>query len=797
MLQDFRYGLRLLAKSPSFTAVAMLSLTLGIGANSATFSVVHAVLLKPLAYKDPHRLVALREHAPNDPATLERVSPANYSDWKQRARSFVTIASYADSYASAYNLTGVKEPERVRLISASGGFFATLGITPVLGRELQAGEVSAGRTLVLSHAFWTRKFDGDPSVIGSQVLLTEEPHTIIGVLPANFRFRRNVDLWRQFTPQSSTNIRDRAVRYVSVVARLRADVTMQQAQAEMDAIAGQLAGEHPRENAGRGVRVMSLHEELTGAAAPPLGILYGAVCLVLLIACANVAGLLLARLTGRQREIGVRVALGASRAQLARQLLAESLVLALPAACAGLLLASWMVKAIVALAPPDLPRLEDVVVNGSIVLFTVAISIACAIAFGLAPILQAGRVQPATSLRQGRSTTPAAEKLRAALIVGEMALALILLVGAGLLLRTYARLNGVNPGFRPEGVASMDVGAQGPSYFGDWNRVVAFYDEALSAVSAVPGVRAAAVTSLVPFGEGRFDERIARADAPDDERRGEYRFVSPGYFSTLRIPLQRGRDFLSTDGHGAPRVAILGASTATRLFGQADPIGKPILLRGKTKRVVVGVVADTHLLGFGTDPPLQIYAPYPQADDVFWTGLTFVMRTDGDPLTVAASARQHLLSLDRGLPPFNVRTIESLMATSLAPARMYASMLAAFATVAVLLACVGLYGLISYLVAHRTREFGIRLALGATAVDMKRLILHESARLVGLAIVVGGAIAATGSRVLAGLLFGVTPTDWPTFISVSLLLVAVAFVASYGPARRAMRVDPVTTLRAE
>jgi predicted permease len=402
------------------------------------------------------------------------------------------MAVYIDSYANAYNLTGVKHPERVRAIGATGGFFAMLGVAPALGRELQPGDARPDRTLVISHRFWLRKFGGDPNVIGAQVALSEQPHTIIAVLPADFRFQRDVNLWRQGNFEAgadTTMIRNRSTRWWSVVARLRPGVTLQQAQAEMDVLARALAGEYPRENGGRGIRVASLHSALTGSAAPPLGVLYGAVCVVLVIACANVAGLLLARLAARQREIDVRLALGASRARLARQLLTESVLLAVPSAIAGLLLASWLLRAIVAIAPRDLPRLERVEMNGWIVAFTALMSVGCAILFGLTPILHVGRMQPAHSLRQGRGTTPAAVTTRVALIVGEMALALVLLIGAGLLLRTYQRLHSVDPGFAADGVASIEVALQAPRYFDDWNRVAAFYDQALPAVASVPGVR--------------------------------------------------------------------------------------------------------------------------------------------------------------------------------------------------------------------------------------------------------------------------------------------------------------------
>jgi putative ABC transport system permease protein len=621
------------------------------------------------------------------------------------------------------------------------------------------------------------------------------------VLPAGFRFHPDVDLWRQTAPASEAPfIHERAPGSSrSPIARLRPGVTIAQAQSEMDAIARQLAIEHPRENAGRGIRVLSLSDHFAGTAATPIRILYGAVCLVLLIACANVSGLLLARLRAREREIGLRLALGATRARLARQFMAEGVLLALPGAAAGLLLAAWMVRTIVLLAPADLSRQEEIAVNIPVALCTVVVSVACALVFGLVPIVQAGRVRPAAALGQPRTTAPGSDRFRVSLIVAQLALALVLLVGAGLLVRTYGRLASVDLGFTADNVVTIDVATQAPRFFEDWKRVVAFHDEALSQVGGVPGVRSAAVTSLIPLHEreGRFTETVARVDDPEDQRTAEYRFVSAGYFETLRIPLLRGREFLPTDRLGGERVAVLGASTAKALFGDADPMGREILLRGKTGRRVVGVVPDIRLYGPGIAAPLQVYGPYPQADDVFWTGLRFVLRTDGNPGTVGAAARQRLLAIDRSLPPFNVQPLDDLVSQSLAPARMYGALFVAFALLALVLACVGLYGLIAFLVTQRTREFGIRLALGASAADVRSLVARETAKVVGLALITGGALALAGGRLLEALLFGVSSTDWVTFGGGALLLMAVAAAASYAPARRAMRVDPILALRTE
>jgi predicted permease len=786
MIQDLRFGLRALVKSPTFAAVAILSLALGIGANTAMFSVVHAVLLRPLPYADPDRLVAVADVPAAAPAMLGALSPAGFLDLRVRARSFSEIGAYIQGYAQASNLTGAKEPERITVSHATGGFFAMLGVTPLYGTELRAGEVRADRTVVLTHRFWLRKFAGDPRVIGSRIALNEQLTTIIGVLPAGFRFGRDVDVWRQFTADAGAP-RDRS-RWWSVVARLAPGVSLSSAQAEIATL--------PPQEAGRKLRVLALHEQVTGNAAPPLAILYAAVCLVLLIACANVAGLLLARFAGRHREIAVRLAIGASRARLARQMLIEGLCLAVPAACVGLLVAAWLIRALAALSPGDVPRLEDAGVHAPIVLFTTGVSLGCAMLFSLAPMLHVGRVRPASSLRAGRGVTAAAERLRVVLIVGEMALAFVLLVGAGLLLRTYQRLASVDPGFSARGVASVDVALQAPRYFDDWRQVLSFYEQAVDAVAAMPGVRAAAVTNLTPFDEGRYDDTIA-ANRSAAAERAQYRFVSPNYFRTLSVPIQVGRDFSPDDRAGASRVAILGASTARRLFGDRDPIGQSVVLRRNTRHTVVGIVGDTHLFGFREAAPLQVYVPFAQSDLVFWTGLQFLVRADGDPLAIAGAVRQRLLAIDPAIPPYNVRTVQSLMGRSLAPARMYAVVLTAFAVVALVLACAGLYALIACFVTQRMPEFGIRLALGADGAQLRRLVLRDAARVVAPALAIGGMIALVAARVMTGLLFGVTPADWRTFAGMAVILSAVALSASYAPARRAMRVDPLTVLRTE
>jgi putative ABC transport system permease protein len=798
MWQDLRYAWRGLAKAPSFTAVAVLSLALGIGANSATFSVLYAVLLKPLPYPDAHRLVALHEFAYDTPSILEKVPFGNYVDWKARARSFEAIGYYVESYASGYNVTGMGEPEHLRLLPISPEFLALLGTPPTVGQEVARDARERG--LLLSHDFWTRRFNGARDVVGRQLRLNEEPATIIGVLPEGFRFHDAAEILLQQSPTVELRFAtQRTGGGLSPVGRLRPGVTLAHAQAEMDEIARQLAREHPQANGGRGIRVVSLNEHLAGAAAIPIRILYGAVCLVLLIACANVSALLLARLRARQREIGVRLALGANRGRLARQMLAESLLLALLGVVAGLLLASWFVDIILRVAPADLSRVQDVAVNAPVALFAIVVSALCVVLFGLAPVIQAGRVSSTSALGFARTTTAAPDRVRVSLIVGEMAIALVLLAGAGLLVQSYMRLTSIDLGFSAEGVVTMDVRAQGPRFESEWARVVAFHDRALEELAGVPGVRSVAVTSLLPLHErdGRFITSVSPGDGVKAEQATEYRFVSAGYFATLRVPLLRGRDFSAIDRAGAPRVAIIGESTARTLFGAADPIGREIVLRGRTRRVVVGVIRDIHLYGPGTRPPLQVYGPYPQADDIYWTGLRFVLRADGDPTTTVAAARERLLAIDRTVPPFNVQVLDHLVRSALAPARMYGSLFVAFAALALTLACVGLYGLISFVVTQRTREFGIRLALGADTTAVRGLVARETARLVVLALAIGGGLAFAGRSLIESLLVGVPSADWVTFVGVSGLLAAVAFVASYGPARRAMRVDPVVTLRTE
>lgn len=798
MWQDLRYAARVLLKSPSFAAVAILSLATGIGVNSAMFSIVHAVLLAPLPYRAAGQLVVVREHAPGDPGQLDKVSPANFLDWQLRATSIEGMAAFIDNYTTAYNLTGRGDATRVSAISTTGGFFALLGVQPVLGGELRAGETRADRTVLLSHDFWMRHFAGDPSVVGTRVSLSDTAYTVLGVLPADFWFRRHADVWPQFNAApGGAMTRDRSTRWWTAVGRLREGVTQDAAQRELDAIAAQLASAHPAANAGRGVRVLPLRSDMAGGAVVPLRVLFAAVCLVLLVACANVAGLLLARLAAREREVGVRVALGATRARLARQMLAESLVLAAPAAFAGLLLAHWVVDALVAIAPSDLPRIADAGLDWRVVLFTTAAALGCALAFGSAPIWQVSRADGSSALRAGRTVVPASARLRRVLIVGQLAVALVLLTGGGLLVRSYAGLARVHPGFDARDVVTLNVALHARRYFDDWNAVVGFYREALAQLGAVPGVTSVGATSLVPFGEGSFADRVAAGRTPSDELKAEYRFVSPDYFKTLRMTLVAGRDITAGDNASGIRVAVLGSSTAKRMFGDADPVGQEILLRGKTRRTVVGVVADTHLSSLGAAPPLQVYMPFEQASDVYWTGLTFVMRTASDADAVASAAQHRIRAIDPSIPAFNMSTVDQLVARALSPTRMYASVLTAFAAVAAALACIGVYGLIAYVVAHRTREMGIRLALGATPRDMSTLILREGMVLAGAGALLGALGAFAAARVLQSLLFDVKPHDPITFLLGVFVLGAAAALSSWIPARRARRIDPVTALRAE
>jgi len=804
MWRDLRYAIRMLGQSPGFTGAAVVALALGIGATTAIFSVVNAVLLRPLPYPDPGRLVLVKEH--NQGVPVGTTSFATYADWEARGQTLERVAAIRSWYPT---LTGQGEPERLQAMRVSASFFGLLGVAPQLGRDFLETEdrPDAWRAIVLSQGLWRRRFGGDPQVIGRRVALSGESFTVVGVMPAEFEealsanFYEPAELWAPLGYGAALPYACRTCRHLRVVARLKPGVTLEQAGAEVDAITRGLAREHPQDYAGAGATLLPLQEQFVSSIRPALYLMLGAVGVVLLVACANLANLLLARAARRRREMAVRAALGAGRARLLRQLLTESLLLAVVGAGGGLLLVVWGLDALVALAPSDLPSVVGAQLDTRVLLFTLGLTVLTGLVFGLAPALHASRVDLQSALRdEGRGTTGGGPgRLRGLLVSGELALSLVLLIGAGLLVRSFVRLSQVSPGFDARGLLTMQVSALGPRYE-DEARVRAFYEEVLRRVAGLPGVESAAMVSNLPLGGNRDQAGLHvegrplanAAEAPSPERYG----VSPDYLRAMRIPLRRGRILSERDGPDAPRVALIGESVARRVFAGEDPLGKSIRLGGPDSptRTIVGVVGDVSHDGLEVAPDLQIYVPHAQWSVPY---MQLVIRAAGDPAALAGAVRRELWAVDPDQPVYRVATMEQLISATVARRRFLTLLLNLFAGVALVMATIGTYGLISYTVAQRAPEFGLRVALGAQPGDIYRLVLRQGARLALAGVGAGLAIALALARVLASLLYGVSATDPLIFGAISLLLLSVALIASYVPARRAAKVDPVVALRQE
>ena len=798
-LNDLRFGARTLLKSPGFTVVAVLTLALAIGANTAIFSVVNAVLLRTLPYPDPERLVVLTEKMQGG----ERVGVAypNYLDFRERARSFTEMAGYRDALL---NLTGVDRPVRLQGREVSWNFFRMLGAQPELGRAFVADDEKKGAplTVILGHATWQTQFGGDPAVIGKTISLDGKSYTVVGVMPAGFEFFRRDDL---FVPLGASLLHGDEGRGnhsdMEVLARLKDGVSFGQASAGMDAVAAQLEREYPATNSGEGALTFRLLDRYASDVRGTLWVLLAAVGFVLLIACVNVANLLLVRAAGRQREIALRLALGAGRWRIVRQLLTESLLLAALSCLVGLALGVWMTEGLVRLAPEGVPRLGQTRLDTTVLLFTSVVSLVTGLLFGLLPAWHSARQDLHTTLKEGgRGTSGGRERTRRGLLVAEVALSLVLLAGAGLMLRTFYGLRHVDPGFSSENLLTMRVNLPTTGY--DMARLRAFYKECPARVEALPGVRAAALTQSLPIDGSRWNSVFIAADKPVPPRdrllSAAFTPVSTEFFRTLGIRLLKGRTFTDADADSRPNVAVINETLAARLWPGEDPVGKR-LKQGWPEdqtpwREVVGVVADVKLNGVDRDVPLQIYLPLEQRPSYT---LALAVRTSGDPLSMAAAVEQSVRTIDKDLPVSGVRSMDQLMGGAIARQRLTLVLLLGFALLALLLAAVGIYGVISYAVSQRTREFGIRVALGAQDRDVLRLVIGQGIRLT-LAGVVLGLLCAFGlTRLMEALLFGVRPTDPLTFAVITLLLVGVALLACYLPARRAAKVDPGVALRYE
>jgi putative ABC transport system permease protein len=800
--QDVRCGLRMLRKNAGFAMIAVLTLALGIGANTAIFSVIHAVLLRPLPYDHPDRITLVRESNPGKGFEQFSVSPPNYMDWKNGVGVFEQMASMS---RSQFSYTGGAEPERLVGARVAASFFSVLGAQPELGRTFLPEDDVVGKAsvVVLSHGLWTEHFGSDPQVIGKSLTLDGESYRVIGVMRNGFQFPRGVQLWlpSEFD-ERSLSPRARGAHYLTVIARLKPGASIDQAQAEMVSISKRLEQLYPGTNTGWTSRVVALNEATVGNIRPTLLVLFGAVGFLLLIACANVANLLLARATARQREIAIRFSLGASRLRIARQLLTESILLSGIACALGLLLAEWAIRALRSLPPSTLPRAESIGLDLPVLGFAAGVAVLTALLFGFAPALQITRGAPSETLKEGGRTASAGRHgVRSALVVLETTLALVLLVGSGLLLKSFMRLQTVDPGFQSKNILTANISLPKSKYSTD-AQTIQFFGQALERLQAVPDVKEAAVASGNPI-EGSnlsfvFATKELQALAPADQPSAGYYVVSPNYFHTLAIPLLVGRYFTQGDSADSPRVAIVSQAVAQRFFHDRSPIGQTIKIGvgagDPPWREIVGVVGDVKDDGLGEAATMTVYEPYTQQA---WSSMSLFLRSDSDPSHLASILRSQVMSVDKDQPVAEIATGEQLMSEAVAQPQLRTLLLSLFAALALLLASLGIYGVMSNTVAQRTHEIGVRMALGAGQRSVLRLVLGNGMRLTLLGIVLGTVGAFALTRLMKGFLFHVTPTDPATFVSVALFLLLVALLASYIPARRATRVDPVVALRYE
>lgn len=804
LVGDLKYAVRMMLAAPRVTGTALFSLALGIGATAAIFTVVNAIILRPLPFVEPERLVAVWETSPDNDRRW--VAPANFLDWRKDARSFVQLAAYG---WYSVNLTGRNQPERLRAASVSGNFFATLGVQPALGRTFSEAEdaPAAPRVAMLTHGAWQRLLGGDGHALGRTLILDGHPYTLVGILPKAFDFLgpdveivtsadRGIPRIFGMVPGDSTQNRD--VHLLYAVGRLHDGVSIKQAQADLAAVMRRLEQAYPEMNKNLGARVVPLHEDLVTESRTALLLLLGAVGFLLLIACVNVANLLLARAVARQREMTIRVSLGAGRARLIRQVLTEAALLGLAGGVLGTGLATWGVQALLALAPEGLPRVGEIRVDTATLVFAALMSLGTALLFGLAPALHATRpglhhAVDTVRVSEGR----AQRRLQQALVVSELTLAQVLLAGAGLLIASFLNVQSVDLGFNPDRLLAVEV-MMPPGKYADPERKLAFNQAVLDRMSALPGVRSAAATMTVPL-RGAINRGLWLFDRPQpppgQQFTIDFMIVSHGYFQTLGIPLVAGRAFTVHDTLRSPRVAVISLATARRFWPAGNALGQRVGFGGKQAEVV-GIVGDVRQRDPSRTAEPLLYIPL-QQDVESWTLITFALRTDGDPTAVASAAREAVFAVDRDQPVARVRTIGEIADTLLAARRFNTVLLATFSAVALVLAAIGTYGVMAYSVTRRTREIGVRMALGARPVDVSRMVIRQGAALVTVAAGLGVAGAAVTNRLLAQQLFEISPTDPAALAAGAATLGVFAMMACYVPARRAMRVEPLQALREE
>ncbi|CAN5347425.1 ABC transporter permease [soil metagenome] len=806
LLQDLRYGIRMLLKSPGFTLVAVLALALGIGANTAIFTVINAVLLRPLPLPQSERLMEVGRGFPDDLSFVGAVDDPRFLFWRERSQAFEAMSAHLPV---GVNLSGGTDPEFVPGFSVSVDFFRVLGVSPAIGRSFTAEEDRAGgeRVVVLGDGLWRRRFGAVAEVIGKTISLNGESYTVVGVMPPDFRFTFPADVFVPLRPGPGSG---NSGYNFNVLARLKAGVTREQALAEMKLIGERLRAEAPElMRKTETVNIVPYRDSLTAPSRSLLWILFGAVSFVLLIACANVANLQLTRSAARQKEMAVRLALGAGWQRIVRQLLTEAVLLALAGGAVGLLLAVWGTDLLTSFIPDNLiPRVDEISFDWRVFGFTLAAAVFTGLVSGLAPAVQATRVDVNHSLKEtaGRGTAGAGRNwLRSALVVTEVALALVLLVGAMLLVRTFSKMHEVEPGFDPHNVLTFRVKPSGQRYE-TTAQLADFYRRATERIGVLPGVQNVAVTNQLPL-EGQYNLPLEFADQLGQIETVQFRLITPDYFRVMKIGLKRGREFAEADNEAAPNVAIVNETFARRYLSNADPEGRRILV-GRTLGApnplhIVGVVGDTKQSNLSSPAPPAVFVPASQVQAGLWGFLRrsmtmrFVIRTASDPLRLSAAVKREMLGVDSTLPVTNIRLMDEVLSRSVAQQRFNMLLVGIFAGLGLVLAVVGIYGVMSYAVAQRTNEIGIRMALGARGGDVLKLVVGQGMKLTLIGVAIGLLAAFALTRLMKSLLFGVSATDPVTFAAIALLLAVVALLACYIPARRATKVDPMVALRYE
>ena len=797
LLKDLRYGIRSFLKRPGFLVIAVSTLALGIGATTAMFTVVNSVLLRPLPFPEPEQILVLEGINPRKGITRSNVSGSDIFDWQKQNQSFEPIAAYLST--GLFLMSG-DETERVRAAGVSPEFFSLFRTNPLHGRLFQEGDFQPGKEpVVISYALWQKRFGGSMDVVNSKVVVSGDNTTIVGIMPPGFTYPGETEMWWALAINLADERRDN--RYLEAITRLKPNVPMAQAQAEMDTISQRLAQNYVDTNSGWSVRLIELQERLVGQLRTSLLILLGAVALVLLIACTNVANLLLARAAYRQQEIAVRTALGASRWRVIRQLLTESVLLSVISGLIGLGLSLWLIKLLIALTPPNTPRMDEISIDLRVFGFTLGVTVLAGVLFGLFPALQTSRPNLNEMLKDsGRHGAESGGRNRVGglLIVSEIALSFVLLAAAGLLIKSFLNLRQIDPGFNADNVLTMRLSLPPGKHKPGEARAQAF-KQLIDNVKATPGVQSAGATLSLPLGGDTFNVGRAlilegRPMTPEESSNAMYLAVTPDYFQTVQIPLKAGRYFTEQDSSESTKVVIVNETMARQLWPGESPIGRRFTIWRDEKfpREVVGVVGDTKQ-SLDKEAGYQMYTPY--AQDSGWGSLSLVVRTAGEPAAMAGSVREAIRAVDKGVPTYNLKTMNDVVSVSTAPRRVPMLLLSAFAGVAMLLAMLGIYGVTSYYVTQRTHEIGIRMALGARMVDVLTLVLRRALllTLIGIGIGIGGAVAVT--RYMTTLLFGVKPIDVITFAGVGVVLAAVVLVACLVPARRAAKIDPLEALR--